>query len=204
MSVRKGALLTIAIVNFIVIASANAAANDPFSFSGSDSTDPSFNVNKLYYGGSFIRSDMGNFCNNSPECDSKDIGWELYGGYHWKDGIAAELQYIAAGDVQNETKNIRSEISGFGLHVAKSIPLNEKLKIFGKAGMFRWSADNTDGSRSGTDWSFGIGSTYQINDTFRIRGEWQRAMDIETSLSTSSEVDLLSIGVELNFKAFKK
>ncbi len=52
MSVRKGALLTIAIVNFIIIASANAAANDPFSFSGSDSTDPSFNVNKLYYGGS--------------------------------------------------------------------------------------------------------------------------------------------------------
>lgn len=196
MYARTGAIT--ASITALLLSTHAIAADDPFSFKDPLASSKDLGASTYYFGGALTSTQMSDFCDDSPSCSDDDMGWQLFGGYRIKEDLAAEAQYIYAGDVQNETKNSRSEVSGFGIHGVKTIQLSNELRVYGKGGMFHWMADNSDGSRSGTDLTFGVGGTYKIKENLSIRAEWQRAMDVETSLSTSSDIDLMTLGIQMD------
>ena len=60
-----------------------------------------------------------------------------------------------------------------------------------------WKSENTDGDEKGFSLSYGIGAKMTLNETTKIRAEWEKIEDIDTSSNEKSDINILSIGVEL-------
>jgi len=79
---------------------------------------------------------------------------------------------------------------------ARNILLNNN--VFGKVGAMRWSSDNTSGSQDGFGVTYGLGAKMSLNETTKLRAEWEKLPNIETSASDKTDVNMLSVGVELS------
>ncbi len=163
---------------------------NPFSTSASGATPGSFNP--VYFGASLGRSTSDNFCTGLNNCDDSDMGWKLFAGYDYSERLAFEVGYNSIGNLTSASKS--SEVTGFEFSALGKIPLNDKLGLFGKAGMFKWTAKNNDGKRSAFDIMFGAGVDYKLNDNMSLRGEWERFNDIETKSTETSDIDMISAG----------
>ena len=83
------------------------------------------------------------------------------------------------------------------------MPVSEKFGLYARAGFFAWEAKSrlensafppTSGTFDGSDPTFGIGATYEFNDKFAIRGEYEKYTDIDTV-----DGSLASLGVTVSF-----
>jgi hypothetical protein len=91
-----------------------------------------------------------------------------------------------------------SDISAFSLNAVGLLPVTEQFDVFAKAGATRWSSDNTDNHETGFGINYGIGAKMHINETTRLRAEWEKFPNIDTSSSESSDMSMLSLGIELS------
>jgi OOP family OmpA-OmpF porin len=190
----KSAISAIAMATALLsVASTATAQTDPFA-----TVDEI--RNGLYVGGSLGMTDANGFCAGATgACDDSDTGWKIFGGYEFNENLAVEGGYTSLGDMSNMGAGSRSDISGFNVAAVGKLPINEQIGVFGKAGLFRWSADNTtDGDRSGTDLMYGVGAEYKMTDNISVRGEWEKFLDIETSATTNSDVSMFSAGFTYN------
>ncbi|CAA6827536.1 MAG: Unknown protein [uncultured Thiotrichaceae bacterium] len=174
----------------LAIASTNiASAYDPFSFSNYQNPPSMPNQSAFYVGGSIGSMTADGFCNS---CDDSDMGWKLFGGYDYSDVVAVEVGYNSLGKVKSTTQS--SEVTGFSAAGVGKFKINDQIGVFGKAGIFKWDAENTNEDRNATDLMLGAGANYQYNDNIKLRAEWERFMDVETSTTSRSDLDYLSAG----------
>ena len=61
-----------------------------------------------------------------------------------------------------------------------------------------WNSDNTDGKEDGFGVTYGIGAKMLVNETTKLRAEWEKFPGIETSSSEENDASMLSIGFELS------
>lgn len=184
---------SIALASLLLISAPTLSA-DPLSFTNPFSTSSGTpgSYNPVYFGGSLGYISDDNFCSGQSNCDDSDMGWKLFAGYDYSERVAFEVGYNSLGSFASSTS--KSEVSGFEFAALGKMPLNDQISLFGKAGLFKWTADNTTGKRSAADFMFGAGVDYKMNDNMSLRGEWERFNDIETKATDTSDIDMISAG----------
>ncbi|MEJ2762034.1 MAG: outer membrane beta-barrel protein, partial [Gammaproteobacteria bacterium] len=96
--------------------------------------------------------------NATANVDDTDMGWKLFGGFHFNKYLGIEGGYADLGRTKlslNATVNdplisptpvniastARVNVDGFTLDGVLSYPIYDRFDVFGKAGAFFWSAD---------------------------------------------------------------
>jgi OOP family OmpA-OmpF porin len=149
----------------------------------------------IYFGGSFGSSDAGSYCSVTSGCEDKDSSWKGFVGYNINEMFAAEAAYTSIGDLHKEGTS--SDISALSLSGVANLRINDQLNVFGKVGISRWKSENTDGNQSGSGLTYGAGAKVNLNESMKVRAEWERLPSISTSKSEASDIDMLSVGIEI-------
>ncbi len=153
-------------------------------------------ANPIYFGGTIGQSEATTYCDGETGCEDSDTAWKVFGGYKFTDKLAVEGAYMNLGDIYKNGEN--SDVSAFSINGVGTLPVSEKFDVFGKIGATRWSSDNTTGSESGFGLTYGVGAKMNMNETTKLRAEWEKVKDIETSSTEKTDVNVLSVGVELS------
>ncbi|MCK5810254.1 MAG: porin family protein [Cocleimonas sp.] len=153
-------------------------------------------LDKIYFGGSFGASEAENYCSVTSGCENKDSAWKGFVGYKINERFSAEAAYTSIGDLHK--KGTTSDVSAFSVAGVANIPINDQFGVFGKAGFAHWKSANTDSEKSGSGLTYGVGAKVSLSETMKLRAEWERLPSISTSNTEESDIDMMSIGIELS------
>lgn len=143
--------------------------------------------------GFYVGAGIGDFSVDVGGFDGSDTGFKVFGGYKFMKYVAAELEYIDGGTV--EDGGLELDVSGFNLSGVGILPIGEKFGLFAKLGMIFWDAKARGfGDDSGEDFSWGIGAGYSFTDQFGMQLEYQ-GFEIEDTDS----VDMISLSASWTF-----
>ncbi len=156
---------------------------------------------------------------NGADCtaDSGDTGFGVFAGYRFNRNFALELGYLDLGAVTAELMNstrvdgarldaegeARLDATGILLSALISIPVGQRVSLFGRLGVLRWDGDlsatasgrirlggrnisfdglNESRKRSGTDGAYGGGVRFAFNENLAVRAEFTRfeAIDVNS------------------------
>lgn len=124
----------------------------------------------------------------------------ISGGYKFNKNFAIEAAYVDLGESEDDIDPVWTlEADGFNFSAVGIIPVNEKIDIFGKVGIFMWDVSLDEAgygelaSDDGTDLSFGIGASANLTEQFGLVFEYQR-FDLD-----DDDVTNISIGARFNF-----
>ena len=153
-------------------------------------------ANRIYFGGTIGPSEGTSYCSGVTNCEDKDTSWKIFGGYKVINKLSAEVAYVNLGDMHKNGEN--SDVSALTATAVGTLPISQRFDVFGKAGVMRWSSDNTAGTESGFGLTYGIGAKMSLNETMKLRAEWEKFPDVKTSNTEETDVNMLSVGVELS------
>lgn len=161
----------------------------------------------LYLGAAVGQAKVRNLCSDAASlgfgsCDEKDTAWKVSAGYQFHRNFGVEAGYVDWGKqtFSNGVATGTIESHGFELLGVASVPLYRNFSAYAKAGLVRWEADFTaaaggatlTANDKGTDFTYGLGLSYDITTNFAARVEWQRYTDIV--------MDMWSLGVVYKFR----
>lgn len=149
-----------------------------------------------YVGGAIGQSEASTYCNGESGCEDSDTAWKVFGGYKLMEKVSIEGAYLNLGDIRKNGEN--SDVSAFGAYGVGTLPVTEKFDAFAKIGGVYWKSENTDGNEKGFGLSYGVGAKMTLNETTKLRAEWEKITDVETSSNEETDINVLSIGVELS------
>ena len=193
--------LTSSIAAIVVMFAAASAAAQP--------TD----LPVVYAGISLGASKAEGFCTGvsgpGVSCDDTGGALKIFGGYQFHRHFAVELgfggmvEWVARGPggvVEIST----GAVEALGLAI---MPVGESVAIFGKAGIYRATTEaraNTttvvgDFEESNADLTAGFGVRVDITRSLAVRADWQRYFDVGGGNIGVSDIDVLSVGVQLRF-----
>lgn len=168
-----------------------------------------------YVGASTGSTDQKDACDGVVgSCDDTDTGWKIVGGRQVNENWGFEFGFVDLGESTllgtflGFPISAKAEADGFTFAGVGTAPLGEKGAFFGKFGLLRWDVDvsgtvlglTASESDDGIDPMFGVGLKYDVTERVAIRGEWERFLDVGDNNTTGeSDVDLLSIGVQVGF-----
>ena len=174
----------------------------------------------FYVGGGFGQSKAKDWCGGDgfDSCDDKDKAWKIFGGYQITRNIAAEIGYSRLGkftasftDAVLGRLTDEAKVAAWEASALLGAPLVDRLGIFGRLGVYRGTVKETtdfagDFSHDNTNFTFGLGLSYDIIPQLAVRGEWQRYYQVgggETALGAGvgqkSDVDVLGISALWRF-----
>jgi opacity protein-like surface antigen len=113
------------------------------------------------------------------DVDGGATGQRLFGRFQFTEhfGIEAGYSTFDRPDDAMLPSNLEVESDSLDLFATGTLPLTEKLDVFGKAGMMRWHTETeedelTEYSSRSTELALGVGGEYEINDRFSVRAEY--------------------------------
>ena len=156
--------------------------------------------------------------------DDSDIGWGLQVGYRFNRYIAAEVGYVDLGEALYEAimtvddgteifpveASVRFKSSGPTAAVLGILPVGERFDAHAKAGVYIADtrlrsrlrdvefAENVvhDETKAGeTEFFFGVGGAWNISDSYSLRVEYQRYLDVGDDDTGEGDVDLIGLSV---------
>ena len=163
---------------------------------------PTQPVPRWYAGGNVGASDFGG-CPGFASCDTRDVGYRLFGGLQLTPIIGAEFGYADLGKTSASVAAISGSTKARGLtaHAIGSWPVFDRTSIFGKLGLIYGESRVSGGFGSrkdrGTKLAYGAGVRYAITDAVDLSGEWERYRF--QTVGGGSDVDLFSVGVRVKF-----
>ncbi len=160
--------------------------------------------------------------NGATGLSSSDSGsdnkWRLQGGYRFNPNVAIEAGYIDFGKAKYSASYSGGTAGGSlkagGVDVAAllSMPLNDSLSVFGKAGVVAAKVDsslNAGGPASLASGSesvhvarplLGVGGLYKLSDHVDLRADYDHVSGLGKSDKTGKmDANLFSLGVAYNF-----
>lgn len=157
---------------------------------------------KNYLGASLGSVKTDGYCQALQNCEEgKKKSWKAFAGVRLNDNIVIESGYVSFGEQSGthaSTGEHKQSVTAFTTTAVAGIPATEQIEIFGKAGVARWTAEdsrnNEKSEHKGTDITVGIGAHYDLGENLGVRAEWERFKDIGKA-GEESDLDLLSIGV---------
>lgn len=116
---------------------------------------------------------------------SKDeTGFKFTGGYKLNPFLALEASYYNPGTFSETDGADRLRITAdiFQLSAVGSYPLAGRLDVFGRIAAARWdsklsatvSGQSGSLSGNGTDFNWGVGMQFHLNEHIRLRGEFEQ------------------------------
>jgi hypothetical protein len=165
--------------------------------------------------------------NISSSTEDTDIGYQALFGYRFHRFIAAELGLAqfgsmvstARGDVDFGDGFVPTSLSytytagGPMFSVIGILPLHEKFELFARFGYLFTSAElefsaRVDGDRAGSGASkgssqnavYGVGFSWNINQVYAIRGEYQKLDGLgEANRTGEEDLTVIGLGVIIRF-----
>ena len=210
MKILNKSMLTLGLITLSIAASSasfaeefdykKASTNYVDNTTSSGSNGGPGGLNQYYFGGTIGASDASGYCSGSAGCEDGDTAWKLFGGYKISKNLSAEAAYVNLGDIHKTTGagTENSDVTALTATAVGTMPINEQFEVFGKLGAMRWSSDNTSGDEDGFGVTYGLGAKMSLNETTKLRAEWEKLPNIETSASDKTDVNMLSVGVELS------
>lgn len=153
----------------------------------------------VYYGGAFGQSEADGYCGTSANCNNDDTTWKVYGGYKINDMFDAEVSYNSIGDISREgdTDTETAEISTVAISAVGKYQINDSVEALGKIGATRWASSSDDGDRDGVGLSYGFGAKVYLNESMKLRAEWESISDVETTDGRETDITTMTLGIEL-------
>ena len=164
----------------------------------------------FYLGGKLGINHYQHGCESwSLDCDKNSVAAGLFAGYQFNETFAFEAAYIDLGaakatylDSVNE-HIYKGTMKGLNLSAVGSIYLLEDLALFAKAGVFNWYGENKGpfSTSKADDWapSAGAGLSYQLNDSWQARFEYQYFHHLGNDTIGGTNAHLTSIGISYQF-----
>lgn len=163
----------------------------------------------LYGGANLGLSNQGAFD------DGLTVGGKIYGGMKLNRFLGAELGYMRIGEAEGESKDVpggrlkadlTSDMDAIYAAAVGYLPVAPHMDLIGKAGVARWSQDNSkdvkdiaeksSSSDEGISPLIGVGAQYRVGPNMHIRGEWEHTFGAGTEdTDFETGVDLMSVGV---------
>jgi OOP family OmpA-OmpF porin len=170
----------------------------------------------FYLGGAIGQSNMRQGCGDLPaglSCKQKDTGWKAFGGYQFTPRWGVEAEYLDAGRTKaNGTyrgfpTNADAKVTGLGLVGTGTFPVATQFDLFAKLGVFRGTVKSsaTVGTATttltghSTKATFGGGAKWNFSQNWAARLEWERFSKVGDSTTGTSDIDLLSVGIQYKF-----
>lgn len=136
--------------------------------------------------------------------DTDTTAYRLTGGFQVGDYVGLEAGYHSFGkydeqfDIGGAVTSVELEADGYTLGLMGGVPLSETFSLFGRVGAFFWDAearidDIIVAFPDDTDWYYGAGADFKVNERFSLIGDWTR-YEFEVS-----EADVISIGFKYVF-----
>ncbi|NQZ27449.1 MAG: outer membrane beta-barrel protein [Colwellia sp.] len=145
----------------------------------------------------------------SLDCDKNSFAAGVFTGYQFNENFAVEAAYIDLGDAKAsylENGNVyqhTGSMKGLELSALGSLYLTEEIAAFAKAGIFNWHGENKGpfNKTNADDWSttVGAGITYQLNDAWQARFEYQYFNNLGNDTIGGTNAHLTSIGISYQF-----
>lgn len=155
----------------------------------------------FYLGGGigYDRVEGEDFTGNGDDLEDSRVTYKGIVGYRIARMFSLEGQYINFGT--NEDGNNRVKADGFTAGVVLDIPITENFAPYAKAGALFWDADSRFGpiagqlsrNTDGTDFTYGVGARFALNESINLRLEYERFELDET------DVDMGTVALQFNF-----
>ena len=129
--------------------------------------------------------------------DESATGFKIGVGTMINENLAVEAAYVDLGTIDLPAFGV--EISQYGL-AASLMPvfkISEEAAVYAKIGLYSWTFEASDafgsGEEDGSDMFFGFGFEYKVEDSASV------VVEYESYEVLDGDVDLLSVGVRINF-----
>ncbi len=169
------------------------------------------------------------FRNLDVETEDTDFGFQITFGYRFNRYIAGELGLVQYGELVSSADaeldfdntgnfvpaNVSLSFSAGGplMSVLGILPVNDKFEVYGRVGYLFGSVEREFTSRVGGERGvsgaakgdsqvpvYGVGLSWNINQVYTIRGEYQLVSDLGESDRTGEEdLDVLTVGLIVRF-----
>jgi OOP family OmpA-OmpF porin len=203
-----------ALAAFALIASPLATAGDLGWYGGINIGQSRANIDDARITSGLLGS---GFTTTSINDDDRDTGYKIFGGYKLNKNFAVEGGYFDLGrfgftatTVPAGTLNGTIKLKGLNLDAVGILPINGKFSAFGRAGLNYAEADdsfsgtdavsvsNPNPSKRETNYKFGAGVQYDINESLGMRAEAERYR-INDAVGNRGDIDLFSVGLVYRF-----
>ena len=152
----------------------------------------------VFFGGAFGQSEADSFCGTSADCNDTDTSWKVYGGYNINEMMDVKVAYNSIGDIaRGDESRETAELSALSISAVGKYEINDSVEAIGKLGASRWSSENSDNDADGLSLSYGFGAKVSLNETMKLRAEWETISDVETAGGRETDVSTMSLGLEL-------
>lgn len=119
------------------------------------------------------------------DIDANSTAYRLTIGWQFNDAVSLEVGYHNFGrfeqtvDLEGAPVEVSLKADGFTLGITGSLPLGERLSMFGRAGAFFWDGDAdingiSQARPEDTNLFLGIGLSYDLTRKFVLTGDWTR------------------------------
>ena len=169
------------------------------------------------------------FRNLNVDTEDQDFGFQITFGYRFNRFVAGELglvQYgelVSSADAELDFDNngnfvpahVQLSFSAGGplISVIGILPIQDKFEVYGRLGYLFGSVEREFTSRVGGERGvsgaakgdsqvpvYGVGVSWNINQVYTIRGEYQLVTDIgEASRTGQEDMDVLTVGLIVRF-----
>ena len=139
------------------------------------------------------------------------VAFKIVGGYQFLEWIGAEVGYVSLGEpstitLVNGVQTItEAEIQGIAISAPFTIPVFERIGLYGKVGVYAWDRNNVNTgpqpsktNADGVDPFWGGGFRWPISETTGISFEYERYLDVGDG-NGISDVELFAMGLLWQF-----
>lgn len=149
--------------------------------------------------------------------DDKDVAFKILGGYQFTPYLGLEASWVNLGEFglqvpvlpQNAALQGEAKIKGFALDLVGTLPITDTFSAFVRAGGVSskmkesYGYGNVSAPFSGrddreTDYKYGFGLQYELNDNLSLRAEAER-YHFDDAFMLEDNVDMYSLGVVFRF-----
>lgn len=144
----------------------------------------------LYLGGGvgYNRIESQDFPSSTDDVKDSRVSYKGIVGINLSPNFALEGQYINFGTAKDGANQVKAD--GWTAGAVVSLPLVDWFSVYGKAGALFWDADGRFASvRSGddgTDFTYGAGARFDLNDAVDFRVEYERFELNDTDMDMAS------------------
>jgi len=157
---------------------------------------------KWYVGASLGSADFENGIDGF-QFDSGSTAMRFYGGYSFNEHFSLDGGYLDFGqfdafvDSAGNPIQISEDADGFLFAATGSIPINDKLSLYGRLGAFFWDGEslisNVDDNVSDVNAHLAAGIKAMVYKNLSVTVDWSR-FDLD-----GTNADLLAIGLQVGF-----
>lgn len=160
----------------------------------------------FYIIGAFGKANSDAALGAANRVDGDDNSYLLGAGYALSRNVSVEGAYLDFGEHSGDTGcppeffcltiplATQADLTGIALNLVGSVPLTDKLEVYGKLGVLSWDIEfagiSSAFNDSGEDVLYGAGLRGSINDNWKVFAEY---------VTTEVDIDTASIGVSYYF-----